>query len=125
MAGFVHVDIAADNPERAARFYGKVFGLRVTKLDGPEPYWLIEPESGGTGGGIARRSFDWQQATPTLEVRDADEATEAIEAEGGTILIPKTAIPGVGSLVTFRDPEGNVMAALEPAPENPYAAPGT
>lgn len=54
---------------------------------------------------------------------NADETAKAIEAEGGTILIPKTAIPGVGQLVTFRDTEGNVFAALEAAQDNAFAPP--
>jgi predicted enzyme related to lactoylglutathione lyase len=38
MPGFVHVDIAADDPERAAGFYSRVFGWTITKLAGPTPY---------------------------------------------------------------------------------------
>lgn len=121
MAGFVHIDIAADEPKRAARFYQRVFGWTATELEGPEPYILIAPPDGsGPGAGIARRTFDWQKATPTIDVASADETAKAIEAEGGTILIPKTAIPGVGQLVTFKDTEGNVLAALEAAADNPF-----
>lgn len=124
MAGFVHIDIAADDPERAARFYRDVFGWTVTRLDGPEPYWLVTPPDGhGPGAGIARRSFEWQRATPTVDVADAAAAEKAVEAAGGTILIPRTTIPGVGDLVTFRDTEGNVLAALEAAGGNPFAPP--
>ena len=124
MPGFVHMDIAADDPERAIRFYEKVFGFGVTKLDGPEPYWLVAPPE-GPGGGIAKRSFDWQKVPATIDVADVDATAKAILAEGGKILIPKTAIPDVGDLVTFEDTEGNVLAALEAAPGNPFAPPST
>lgn len=40
MPKFVHIDIATDDPERAAGFYEKVFGWGVRKLEGPVPYWL-------------------------------------------------------------------------------------
>ena len=41
MPRFVHIDIAADNPERAAEFYRQAFGWVVTRLPGPMPYWLV------------------------------------------------------------------------------------
>jgi predicted enzyme related to lactoylglutathione lyase len=122
MPGFVHMDIAADDPERAAQFYETVFGFAVTQLPGPEPYWLVTP-SEGPGAGIGKRSFAWQKLTATIDVADADAAARAVVAAGGRILIPKTAIPGVGDLVTFEDTEGNVLAALQSAPGNPFTPP--
>ncbi len=122
MSGFVHIDIAADDPERAAYFYEKVFGFTTTKLDGPEPYWLVTPPE-GPGAGIGERTYDWQKVVATIDVPDVDATAEAIVANGGRILIPRTTLPGVGLLVTFEDPEGNPMAALQPAPGEPSAAP--
>jgi predicted enzyme related to lactoylglutathione lyase len=43
MSGFVHIDMGAEDPERAARFYNRVFGWTVTKLEGPVLYWLVTP----------------------------------------------------------------------------------
>lgn len=122
MPGFIHMDIAADDPERAVGFYRKVFGFDVTKLDGPEPYWLVTPPE-GPGAGIAKRGLDWQKVTATIDVADADAIADAIVQGGGKILIPKTSLPGVGELVTFEDTEGNVLAALQAAPGNPFAPP--
>ena len=122
MPGFVHIDIAADDPERAAHFYELVFGFSVTKLDGPEPYWLVTPPE-GPGAGVGERTYDWQKVTATIDVADVDATAEAIVAHGGKILIPRTTIPGVGILVTFEDPEGNPMAALQAASGNPFAPP--
>lgn len=119
MPKFVHIDISADDPQRAADFYAKVFGWSVLKLEGPPPYWLIEPpESSEVGAGVAKREEVWHGVTPTIEVSSADAYTEKIMAEGGTIVVPKTKIPFVGHLVTFKDTEGNVMAVLEPADDD-------
>jgi predicted enzyme related to lactoylglutathione lyase len=116
MPGFVHVDIAADDPERAAKFYNRIFGGKISKLDGPIPYWLVTPPDGhGPGAGIAKREKPWQKATPTIDVASADAVATEILAQGGKILIPATVIPGVGKLLTFADSEGNIMAALEAA----------
>lgn len=117
MPKFVHIDISADDPERAGRFYSRVFGWNVAKFEGPMPYWLVSTsdEAGAVGAGIAKRDEAWQSVTPTIDVPSADEYAARIEAEGGTIIAPKMLIPGVGTLVTFKDTEGNVFAILEPA----------
>jgi predicted enzyme related to lactoylglutathione lyase len=122
MPGFVHVDIGADDPERAGRFYNRVFGWTVTKLEGPTPYWLLKPPDGsGPGAGIARREEPWQSVIPTIGVDSADATAAAIVAQGGSIVVPTTSIPGVGLLVTFKDTEGNILAALEADAANPFA----
>lgn len=116
MPKFVHIDISADNPERAAEFYRKAFGWIVTKLEGPVPYWLIavDPvDPNALGAGIGQRTEPWQSTVPTIDVADADGAAAMIVEAGGSIVIPKTLIPGVGELVTFKDTEGNVMAVLQ------------
>lgn len=125
MPKFVHIDIAADDPERASRFYSKVFGWDISKLEGPIPYWLVSTcdDPGAVGAGIARREEAWQSATPTIDVPSADEYAARIEAEGGTIVVPRTLIPGVGYLVSFRDTEGNVFAILEAVDGNAFAGP--
>lgn len=126
MSKFVHIDIAADDPQRAAGFYREVFDWSVQKLEGPTPYWLVATDPGdpaAVGAGIAQRSEPWQAATPTIEVASADETIDKVKRAGGTIVVPKTTIPGVGLLVTFKDTEGNVMAALEPDRNNPFVAP--
>lgn len=126
MPGFVHIDIAADDPERAVAFYEKVFGWTSRKLEGPMPYWLIATAPSGAGGqavgaGVARREEPWQSVTPTIDVASADDTAARIAAAGGTIVQPKTLIPGVGHLVTFKDTEGNIFAILEALEGNPFA----
>ena len=125
MPHFVHIDIAADDPQRAARFYAEVFDWPVTPLEGPMPYWLLGTgqDGKGIGGGIARRAQPWQSMTPTIEVSSADTYARKITDRGGSIVVPKTTIPGVGELVSCKDPEGNVFAILQPAADNPFVPP--
>jgi catechol 2,3-dioxygenase-like lactoylglutathione lyase family enzyme len=40
MARVVHFELAADDPERAVKFYQQVFGWQIHKWDGPQDYWL-------------------------------------------------------------------------------------
>lgn len=126
MPRFIHIDIAADEPERAVDFYTRVFGWEAQKLEGPVPYWLIRATSAGAddaivGAGVAKREEAWQTATPIIDVPSANDFARRIEAEGGSIVQPKTLIPGVGYLVSFKDTEGNVFAILEPVLGNPFA----
>ena len=126
MPSFIHIDIAADDPERATRFYQRVFGWTITRLEGPVPYWLVgrgtEPAP-PIGAGVAKREEAWQSVTPTIDVDSVDEYAKRIVAEGGTVVAPKADIPGVGQLLTFKDTEGNIFAILEAAPDNAFATP--
>jgi predicted enzyme related to lactoylglutathione lyase len=45
-------------------------------------------------------------------VNDVDITAQKVEAAGGKILMPKTAIPGVGWLIKFQDTEGNLACAI-------------
>ena len=56
MPRVIHFEFAADNPERAAKFYREVFGWESAKWGGPMDYWLVKTGSDGPGidGGILR-----------------------------------------------------------------------
>ena len=49
----------------------------------------------------------------TISVASVDRAIKAIEANGGTIVMPKATIPGVGTLIFFKDTEGNIAGAMQ------------
>ncbi len=118
MPKFIHIDISANDPSRAAEFYRRAFGWTLTKLEGPVPYWLISTDPinpDAVGAGIGQRSEPWQTVVPTIDVPSADEAAAAITQAGGSIVLPKTLVEGVGHLVTFKDTEGNILSVLEAA----------
>ncbi len=52
----------------------------------------------------------------SFTVNDVDAVARAIEANGGKIVMPKTAIPGVCWIVKFLDTEGNLACAVKPDP---------
>lgn len=109
-------DIAADDPQRAIRFYEKVFGWKIRKWDGPMDYWLIttgaESEP-GVNAGLAKREDPSQFVTPFISVPSVDDYVARVVAGGGTITQPKMTIPGIGYLAAFRDTEGNTVGMLE------------
>jgi predicted enzyme related to lactoylglutathione lyase len=116
----VHFEIPADEPQRAIDFYSNIFGWKVSKFDGPVEYWLVStgqaPEPGIDGGILRRRDPD-QPCVNTIGVGDLDKTIEAVLASGGSLAMPKEAIPGVGWLAYCLDTEGNCFGLMQPDTE--------
>jgi predicted enzyme related to lactoylglutathione lyase len=116
MPRVVHFEIDAKKPERAVEFYQKVFGWKIEKWEGPMDYWLImtgkkgEP---GIDGGLSRRTEAQPSTVNTIDVPSVDTYAKKIEGNGGKIIRPKQAVPGVGWLAYFKDPEGNTWGIME------------
>ena len=116
----MHFEIPADNPDRVAEFYKKVLGWNIQKWEGPMDYWLIstgKDSEPGIHGGIARKKDRPASGVLiTAQVDSVDECLKKIVTDGGSIVVPKRAIPGVGYQAHFRDPEGNVIGIMENDP---------
>ena len=111
-----HFEVGADDPERLAKFYQEVFGWTIQKWDGPMDYWLVMTGPEGTpgiDGGIARKGEGEGGTINSIDVPDCDEYVAKIEAAGGTIVLPKTAVPGVGWLAYLKDTEGNTFCIMQ------------
>ncbi len=116
MPRVVHFEIPADDPERASRFYSKVFGWKLDKWEGPMEYWLVttgDPGAPGINGGLMKRQHPGQPVVNTLDVPSVDEYVASVEKQGGKVVVPKMAIPGVGWLVYCTDTEGNVFGMMQ------------
>lgn len=117
MPRVIHFEFHADEPERAAKFYGSVFGWKIEKWDGMD-YWMVttgpdnEP---GINGGIVKRM---NQGTTynVVGVPSVDEFAKKIENAGGIAIMAKKAIPGIGWYAYYRDTEGNVFGIMESDP---------
>jgi predicted enzyme related to lactoylglutathione lyase len=116
----VHFEFPADNPEQVAEFYKNTLGWKIQKLEGPVDYWLIstgEDREPGIDGGIARKKDRPASGVlVTVRVDSVDASLKSIVSNGGSIVVPKRAIPGVGYQAHFRDPEGNVIGIMENDP---------
>jgi predicted enzyme related to lactoylglutathione lyase len=124
MNRIVHFEIQADNPKRAAKFYREVFGWKIDKWDDPAgkmEYWMVltapqDSKELGINGGLLKRpgpapgiGSGTNAFVCTIDVPDWDEAANKIEAAGGKIAMPKTAITGMAWQGYFLDTEGNVF----------------
>jgi predicted enzyme related to lactoylglutathione lyase len=115
-----YFEIQADEPERAVRFYGQVFGWRFARVDGlPVPYWRIETD--GIRGGLLKRPAPPPQPQSgtnafvcSMEVQDFDAVAGRITESGGQIALPKFAVPHVCWQGYFIDLEGNTFGLFQP-----------
>jgi predicted enzyme related to lactoylglutathione lyase len=119
MSRVVHFELAADDPNRAAKFYTDVFGWKFHRWDGPGDYWLIstgEDEKPGINGGLSRRMQPSDFTTNTIDVANVDEAIARVMENGGTVIAPKMPIQGVGYIAYCRDTEGNTFGMIQSDP---------
>jgi predicted enzyme related to lactoylglutathione lyase len=112
----IHFEIDAKKPERAIKFYEKVFDWKIEKWKGPIDYWLImtgKEKEPGIDGGLAKRTEAEHSTVNTIDVPSVNEYVKKVESNGGSIIRPKTAVPGVGWMAYFKDPEGNIWGIME------------
>ena len=117
-----HFEIQVDDFARAKKFYEGVFGWTIQKWEGGNmEYWFImtadkDSKELGINGGMLKRPAK----TPphecgvnafvcTVVVENYDASAKKIEAAGGTVAMPKFAIPGMAWQGYFIDPEGNTF----------------
>ena len=118
MPRVVHFDLTAENPERAAKFYGEVFGWKFEKWSGgPMEYWMINTggdKTPGINGGLSRREGGKPANTvTTVDVPSVDEYSTKVGKSGGKVIAPRMAIPGVGFFALCQDPEGTTFGIMQ------------
>jgi predicted enzyme related to lactoylglutathione lyase len=117
---FTHVEIPADDPGRAKRFYEEVFGWAFPpEIPGFEGYHMFTTPAGddAVGGAIGKRG---EMAPETLRsyinVTSIDDTLARIAERGGRVVAPKAAVEGMGWYAVFADTEGNELAIWESLP---------
>lgn len=119
MPRICHFELPANDPERAVKFYSDVFGWKFQKWDGPMEYWMIttgDDKEPGINGGMMRRENPQQPPTNVIAVTDIDASIAKVASAGGTITVPKMAIPGVGWVAYFADTEGIMVGMMQDDP---------
>ena len=117
----IHFEIHAADMDRAQRFYEALFGWTFRSW-GDGIYRLITTGTEGPGidGGMMRRhgpsAAGGEPVTSwvcTVDVDDVDNYVEKAQAEGGSVALPKMAVPGVGWLAYVKDSEGNIFGMMQ------------
>ncbi len=125
----VHFEMPAEDKNRMAKFYTKVFGWK-TEILGPEmgEYVLVTTTEidektgrpkmpGAINGGFMEKNEDMPAQYPSLviAVDDIKESMKKVTQAGGKVLGEPMEIPGVGKYVSFIDTEGNRASMLQPS----------
>ena len=125
MGRVIHFEIQASQPQVLMDFYSAVFGWKFNKW-GELDYWLIEAgaeDEPGILGALQPRPCPIDQEVPfvnafvcTIQVDSIDEALEKSLAMGAVLQLPKSEVPGVGTVAYIKDPDGNLLCMLDPNP---------
>jgi hypothetical protein len=115
MPALAHFAINADDLTRSRSFYERVFGWKF-KAWGPPGFFQVE-----TGGGVMGALQQRREFVPglrigfecTFAVTSIDETEKAVTSSGGKVMLERSVISGVGTLMFFQDPDGNVFGAME------------
>lgn len=118
----VHFEIPVDDRERATEFYNSVFDWDLVHI--PEMHYTtvgtvptddnqMPTEPGAINGGLMDRNDRTPSPVITIDVAEIDDALKKVEAGGGSVVTPKTPIPGMGAFAYFKDSEGNTMGLFQ------------
>lgn len=126
MGRLIHFEIHVDDMERAKGFYGEVFGWDFQDWSdfAGMPYFGAvtgDDSEPGINGALMQR----QSAPPvagqamngfacTMGVENYDATEEKILSNGGTVAMPKYALPGMAWQGYYIDTEGNVFGIHQP-----------
>ena len=123
----VHFEIPAEDRERMANFYTKVFDWKTQHLGEDMGNYVLatttdsdekgRPKNpGAINGGFFQKTDDKPAQYPSvvIAVDDIKEHIEKVEKAGGKVLGEPWDIPGVGLYVSFFDTEGNRVTMLQP-----------
>ncbi len=121
----VHFEIPTDDVARAREFYGSIFGWQLQPMEdmgytlatttpvGEQTHAPTEP--GAINGGMMQRSAETPHPVITIEVDSIDESLKKVEANGGSVMKPRSDMSGMGWFAYFKDSEGNVLGLWENA----------
>jgi uncharacterized protein len=113
---FIHIEIPADNMERAIKFYTKVFDWKMEKmaLNGIDHFFIVSKEHEDESfGHITRREANIDSILNYVGVSSIEEYIKKIEENGGITVVKKTAVDNLGFYSLCRDSEGNMFGLWE------------
>ena len=117
MARITWFEYFTEDAEKDLAFYKAAFGWESQKW-GDVPYWLVmtgDKNEPGIDGAIGRPPMEGmtQKVINTISVDDNEASTAKALAAGGTIAVPRRAVPGSGWLTYIADPAGIVFGIMQ------------
>ena len=114
-----HIEFPADDTERAQRFYSELFGWEFQSMPGFEGYFLFNTGAADAiGGAVGERGRTTGERTRLyVEVDAIDQLLERVPGLGGSVVTPRTEIPGQGWYAVINDSEGSELGLYEGLPQ--------
>lgn len=117
----IYFDLSVENLAEARRFFEAAFGWKFELFPMPYEYYRITAGAAGEpgiDGGIGQLAEsgdgpDRPLVNLVLPVPDLDSMIEKVIACGGTVVEPRTPIPGIGWMATCAEPGGLKFGLLE------------
>ena len=119
-----YFDLTVKDLAVARGFFEAVLGWKFERFPMPYEYYRITAgpaEEPGIDGGMAAIKDTsicggWPLVNLTVPVPSVDKCIEKIKANGGSVVEPRTAIPGVGWYATCAEPGGLMFGLIEADP---------
>jgi len=125
-----YFDITAENVGKMKDFYGQLFGWTFKRFEeSQQEYWFIHPDGKGTqnqdnmrpssiaekevGAAVAKKTGHHKGFLNYFSVANIDAHLQKVQALGGSVIAPKSAVTGFGYMAVCADPEGNHFAFWE------------
>jgi predicted enzyme related to lactoylglutathione lyase len=112
-------ELMTPDPKRAAEFYTKLFGYGTQDFPIERGTYTVLTHKGEQAAGITTLPQPEVPAswTPYFQVADADATFEKATSLGAKAMMPVTEAENVGRFSWITDPQGAVIAFIQPAPQ--------
>jgi predicted enzyme related to lactoylglutathione lyase len=111
----VHLEIPADDVDRARAFYTQLFDWQFSTSPEHEGYWTVDvgAEEAAHGVGMMARQAPEHLLVNYHQVESVAEYAARVEELGGKVIMPKSPVPGMGWFAQCLDTEGNAFGLWE------------
>jgi predicted enzyme related to lactoylglutathione lyase len=106
------------DPKRAAEFYTQLFGYGTKDFPIERGAYIVLIHKGQQAAGITEAPQPGAPPawTPYFQAADADATFDKATRLGANAMMPVTEQEGIGRFSWIADPQGAVVAFIEPAP---------
>ncbi|MCI4318315.1 MAG: hypothetical protein L3J96_07230 [Thermoplasmata archaeon] len=114
---FAFTEMASDDPAATQRFLQRAFRWKFRSVAMPQgEYRSFEIPGGGRGGIRPTQPTESPSSLSYIRVEDLARALASVERAGGTVVLPRVEVPGMGSFFWFKIPGGPILACWQDAP---------
>jgi len=121
----IWVDLASDDPSKAAAFYSGLFGWDVTVSEDPQyGGYAMAKLAGGDVAGIGPKQMPGMPSVWSAYIgsSDAEQDAAKVVAAGGTVIAPPFDVGDQGRMAVFQDPAGAYISIWQPIAMSGFTA---